>query len=261
MEDKTTEKLAEAFHELDNCVAVAVSGSRTSQIHDSLSDWDIYVYREGTIDRQVREEILSAIGDSHLVGSSFFEEGDEFIRDGVYYDVMYRDPEFIRQQIDRVWVNHQCSLGYTTCFLHNLKTSSFIFDKTGISDYISVLDEPYPDGLSEAIIDYNLRMICGSSEGSWMAQVTSAVRRGDFVSRNHRLAALMASYFDIIFAHNRVLHPGEKKLIRYCHLLCSELPENFDEDMERIYSSAYEGDLPAALTAALGRLKDLVRRT
>ena len=37
-------------------------------------------------------------------------------------------------------------------------------------------------------------------------QLEKAVKRHDLVSVNHRLAALFASYFDIIFAVSRQLH-------------------------------------------------------
>lgn len=253
--------LADAFSRIDDCVAFAVSGSKTSQINDSLSDWDIYIYRKKQIPSSAREKILSSITEHYLVDSSFFEEGDEMNADGIYFDIMYRDENFIRDQIERVWEKKQPSLGYSTCFLHNLKTSRFIFDKEGISADIRKLDEAYSAELAQSIISYNMRMIRGESEGSWMRQIEAAQKRGDYVSRNHRLAALMASYFDILFAYNRVLHPGEKKIIKYAHLLCSSLPENFDEDMERIYSSAWQGDLTGSVKEALDHLEDMLRRT
>lgn len=254
----TIRALAQAFSRLDGCSAMAVSGSRTSQINDQASDWDIYVYRKERILPEVRAAIIGPLCDSMSIDASFFEEGDEFSKDGVYYDVMYRDEAFIQDQIERVWVRHQPSLGYSTCFLHNLRTSRFIFDKAALAARISTLDGPYPEALAKAIIDYNRRMTSGDGEATWVRQLDLAVKRGDYVSRNHRLAALMASYFDMLFAYNRVLHPGEKKIMGYCHLLCSRLPEDFDQDIEAIYSTAYDGPVVENVERALAHLYALI---
>lgn len=254
----TIRALAQAFSRLDGCSAMAVSGSRTSQINDQASDWDIYVYRKERILPEVRAAIIGPLCDSMSIDASFFEEGDEFSKDGVYYDVMYRDEAFIQDQIERVWVRHQPSLGYSTCFLHNLRTSRFLFDKADLASWTSTLDEPYPDELARAIIDYNRRMMSGDGEATWIRQLALATERGDYVSRNHRLAALMASYFDMLFAYNRVFHPGEKKLMGYCHLLCSRLPEDFDRDIEAIYSTAYDGPVVENVERALSHLYALI---
>ena len=120
------------------------------------------------------------------------------------------------------------------------------------------LDGPYPDELAQRIIEDNARMTSGDGEATWMKQISWAERRGDIVSRNHRLAALMASYFDMLFAFNKVLHPGEKKLMKYAHLLCHRLPEDFDKDIDRVYRTMYEGDLTGALTTLLGHLYDMI---
>jgi Domain of unknown function (DUF4037) len=69
--------------------------------------------------------------------------------------------------------------------------------------------EPYPELLREKIIAANHRAIRGILS-SYEAQIRKAAARGDLVSFNHRIAALVASYFDILFAVNRRLHPGEK---------------------------------------------------
>ena len=67
---------------------------------------------------------------------------------------------------------------------------------------------------------------------SYYGQIKSAVNREDFVSVNHRTSAFLASYFDVIFAFNRVLHPGEKKLVEFALSYCQILPENFKNDVE-----------------------------
>ena len=250
--------LASRFARLDHCSALAVSGSKTSPVNDDMSDWDLYIYSTRRITPDERKAVLEDMFDSIRVDMSFFEEGDEAVRDGIAFDLMYRDTSFVEEQIDRVWRRHCTSLGYTTCFLYNLKTSHFIFDKAGLAGLVAELDGPYPDELAQRIIEDNARMTSGDGEATWMKQISWAERRGDIVSRNHRLAALMASYFDMLFAFNRVLHPGEKKLMKYAHLLCPRLPENFDEDIDRVYRTMYEGDLTGALTTLLGHLYDMI---
>ena len=214
--------LASRFARLDHCSALAVSGSKTSPVNDDMSDWDLYIYSTRRITPDERKAVLEDMFDSIRVDMSFFEEGDEAVRDGIAFDLMYRDTSFVEAGL------------------------------------VAELDGPYPDELAQRIIEDNARMTSGDGEATWMKQISWAERRGDIVSRNHRLAALMASYFDMLFAFNRVLHPGEKKLMKYAHLLCHRLPESFDEDIDRVYRTMYEGDLTGALTTLLGHLYDMI---
>lgn len=48
----------------------------------------------------------------------------------------------------------------------------------------------------------------------------------------------MASYFDIIFALNELLHPGEKKLINYALKNCKILPENFESNIVKLLAES-----------------------
>lgn len=48
------------------------------------------------------------------------------------------------------------------------------------------------------------------------------------VSVNHRMAAFVASYFDIVFAINRLPHPGEKRLIQIAKRDCTVIPYNME---------------------------------
>jgi hypothetical protein len=68
------------------------------------------------------------------------------------------------------------------------------------------------------------------------------------VSVNHRVAAVLASYFDILFAVNRVLHPGEKRLLEQACRLCLERPARMVEEVHALLVAAATGvGLPAAL--------------
>lgn len=74
---------------------------------------------------------------------------------------------------------HEASLGYTTALWHNVRTSRVLFDRHGwLARLKQVAARPCPVPLAQAII-----------------------------------AALLASCFDVLFALNRVPHPGEKRLL------------------------------------------------
>ena len=66
---------------------------------------------------------------------------------------------------------------------------------------------------------------------SYYEQIEKAIARNDMVSINHRISAFLASYFDIIFAQNELLHPGEKRLIQFAKTNCKILPKNFEKNI------------------------------
>ena len=69
---------------------------------------------------------------------------------------------------------------------------------------------------------------------AYLHQIEKALLRRDLVSLNHRLAAFLASYFDILYALNRLPHPGEKRLLAITPTLCPLLPPNFVAQIETI---------------------------
>ena len=54
-------------------------------------------------------------------------------------------------------------------------------------------------------------------------------------------SGLLASYFDIIFALNRLTHPGEKRLVSLCKSNCKILPENFEENISALLANVTKG--------------------
>ena len=43
----------------------------------------------------------------------------------------------------------------------------------------------------------------------------------------------------MIFAINSLTHPGEKRLIQLCKKQCKILPENFEENLELLFSHMF----------------------
>ena len=70
-------------------------------------------------------------------------------------------------------------------------------------------------------------------------QIAKAVGRNDRVSINHRTAAFLESYFDVLFARNELTHPGEKRLMQLCRTQCTVLPDNFEDNLNCLFDDLF----------------------
>jgi len=131
---------------------------------------------------------------------------------------MYRSPEWIEEQLNRVLSRHEAALGYTTCFWYNVVHSEALFDpRSWYQELQNRGRVAYPEGLRRAIVMKNWPVL-RRNHSSYRHQIEVALNRGDIVSVQHRVTAFLASFFDIWFALERKPHPGEKRLL-------SHLPE------------------------------------
>lgn len=246
-------QILKAFEQLDEIEAIALGGSRAGGCFDEKSDYDIYLYCTGVIPAQVREGILSEFC-SHLeLGNSFWElEDNGTLKNGVDFDILYRNLDDFIADVACVVEGHQARNGYTTCMWHNLRTCTVLFDRNGrLTQVKRRFDVPYPERLKENIIARNRALLSGNLP-SYDGQIAKAAGRGDLVSINHRTAAFLESYFDIIFALNGQTHPGEKRLMRLCLEKCGLLPERFEENLTLLFGVMFTD--PKALNAVIGEM-------
>ena len=121
--------LAGLFSRLPEVEAVALGGSRggAGVGTDAASDIDVYVYTRGEIALAARVGIVEAAGGATRadLGMSFWGPGDEWLHapTGIHVDAIYFDAAWMEEQVDRVLVRHEASLGYTTCFWHTVRGS------------------------------------------------------------------------------------------------------------------------------------------
>lgn len=103
--------------------------------------------------------------------------------------------------INNVWNRYQASNGYSTAFLYTLSNFEIIYNKNKwLSDLKQQIQTEYPTKLQQNIIKRNMMLLYNKPFSSYFEQIKKAVARNDLVSINHRSAAFLASYFDIIFA-------------------------------------------------------------
>jgi len=263
--DTLARQVADRFQKFEAVEAIAWGGSQTSTGGDQLSDIDLYVYTSATIPLEARQALVAEMGAARAdLNLQFWDLGDEWFdaATGIEVDVIYWEPAWIEAQLDRVWRQAQASLGYTTCFWHTIKNSKVIFDRQGwFKDLQQQSDQAYPESLRCAIIAKNhavLRQVIPS----YAHQIEKAYRRNDAISLNHRMAAMLASYFDVIFALNRVLHPGEKRLMALAQAHCPSLPDGMaDQISGLLHATATPHDsLMRQVSALLDNLDELLRR-
>ena len=249
------EQLFKELSLLEEVESIALGGSRAGKNYDKKSDYDVYLYINSTINEEKRKNILKKFCSYMEIGNSFWEYEDNCIlNNGIEIDILYRDMEDFIKGIERVVVECQPSNSYTTCMWHNLITCKILYDKNGkLEKYKNKYSIDYPKQLKENIIKRQLKLI-DSSMPAYPKQIIKAVQRNDFVSINHRITEFLASYFDLLFAINEVTHPGEKRLVQLCKTQCKILPENFEENLNLLFSYMYSEENQDSLMKILEKI-------
>lgn len=250
-------ELARRFQVFPEVEAVAWGGSLAGSASDSLSDVDLYVFSPAVIPLAERQALVADMGAARAdLNLQFWDLGDEWYdaATGIEVDVIYWQPAWIEDQLERLWRGHQASLGYSTCFWYTIRQARLLFDRRGwFQNLQQQSQQPYPEALRQAIIAKNHAVLRGVIP-SYAHQIEKAARRGDLVSLNHRTAALLASYFDLIFALNRVLHPGEKHLLSWAQAHCEKLPAGMAQQVPALLQAAGAAD--GRVVQVLGELLD-----
>jgi predicted nucleotidyltransferase len=257
------QRITRKFASMLQVEAVAMAGSRISGSADGASDVDLYVYV--TEDIRLDERSRIAAGAPHAeIGNATWEPGDEWIdyETGTPIDVMFRHLRWIEEQLDRVLVQHQASVGYSTCFWYNVLHSRALFDRRGwFADLQKRAAVTYPPQLRKAIIAKNYPLL-RRNQSSYLHQIELAIKRNDPVSVNHRVAALLASYFDVLFALNELPHPGEKRLLEHATASCKKLPVGMERQVRELLVAiaTADGRMAERINTLVNGLDDLLAR-
>ncbi|MBI6872395.1 DUF4037 domain-containing protein [Clostridium aciditolerans] len=241
---KIIEEIINRFSKLPQVEAITLAGSTAFQTEDENSDIDIDVYINSDISVFEREIIAKEFADYMEIDNQFWGPGDEWkLRNSEKaIDIIYLDMKWIKDYLEKVIDRHEASVGYTTCFWHNVIDSKIVFDRNGqLSAIRGKYNVKYPKELKENIVAKNYPIL-RKNMSSYYYQIEKAIKRKDLVSVNHRVTALLASYFDIIFAINEIPHPGEKKLIKIINNKCDKIPFNMEKNIANILNNCMDFD-------------------
>lgn len=255
-------KLVHAFSILTEVEAIAVGGSRAAGETDQQSDIDLYVFGAESVPLFRRKAIVDDLGAAEKnLDLTYWDVGDEWFdrETGIEVDIIYWNPSWLEDRIAAVLDRYEASMGYSTCFWHTVLNFSILYDP---EQRLTVLQEKcrqeYPGRLKQNIICKN-RPLLREVIPSYCNQIQKAVLRQDLVSINHRLTEFLASYFDILFAVNKLPHPGEKKLLNFSKTHCRRLPKAFNEQITSLLGSACGSeDLLAKLNQIIDALEEII---
>lgn len=257
------EALCATLRGLPEIEALVLGGSRAGEGYDRKSDYDLYVYCTEIPPAEARREILGRVCGHMELGNDFWElEDDCVLLNGIPIDILYRNLDSFARDIASVAELHYARNGYTTCMWHNLLHSRILYDRDG--RYAALrqrFDVPYPEALRQNIIRRNLRLLTGNLP-SYDAQLRKAVSREDRPSVNHRMAAFLESYFDILFALNHMTHPGEKRMASTLKARAKILPKDFGENLDEAFACMFANPerFLEVLDAMVGNLQELVEK-
>jgi hypothetical protein len=210
----TLEIIVETLSALPQVEALSISGSRAGDLGDNSSDHDINVFSSAPVPLDIRRTLASRFDPEPEIANGWWGDGDYWNDRTSAYDLMFWNAGDFEAMLRSVIVDHRPANGYTTAFWYTARRMDPLFDRDGwLSRMKELATTPYPDALVEAIIAYNHPLLRGI-ETSYAAQIRRATELDDPVSVNHRVAELLKTALDIVFAQHRQLHPGEKRQLQ-----------------------------------------------
>ena len=240
--------------------AVLIAGSQTTGSADEKSDYDIYVYLNRELPAEVRGQLLDPRCVQLELDNRYWETEDNGVLKGGYaFDLVYRGLDWVEEHIAGLLEKGNAGTGYSTCIWHNFQTSRILFDREGRAAAMqNRFAVSYPDLLRDNIIRKNRALLSGKIP-SYDGQILKAACRGDRVSVQHRKSAFLESYFDILYAFNRLPHPGEKRMLESLEKPGAVCPEGMRVSVEKLLDARNTEELEQSLEGLLSPLDNLLQ--
>lgn len=262
--NKELKDMLNDFSKLEEVEGILLAGSHATKTNDKDSDYDIYIYVSKEISIEKRKIITDKFCSYMELNNTFWETEDDgrLKEDNIPIEIIYRELDFFDAVLNRTLIKCEADIGYTTCFWANLINSIILYDKNGKLDKLQEKYKvAYPYELKQNIVRKNYPLL-KLQMPAYYHQIEKALKRDDYISVNHRVAALLASYFDIIFAINEMPHPGEKKLLKIIRDKNLKVPYNIEMNTYNIlkFSASNNSAILLEIDSLINNLDTLLKK-
>lgn len=252
--------IAAEFAELEQVEAVALGGSVGAGRGDSFSDIDLYLFCREAVPVAVRAQIIKHRASRMELNSPFWETEDYWIEKDsqIKVEAIYRG-EWVAENLREMFATNRAQLSHSTSIWHSVQTSRVLYDRDGwFASLRKMAAVPYPDALANAIIRKNFAILRGSL-AAYPAQLAQSIARNDAFCIHQLVHVILDSYFDILFALNRQLHPGAKRLLAYAEEL-EHQPTKMCKDVNDILRGSNSAQIVGKVERLIDRLAELLEQ-
>nr|MDQ2997192.1 DUF4037 domain-containing protein [Chloroflexota bacterium] len=211
-QESIVQHLVAVLADLPGVAAIALGGSTAAGFADESSDLDVYVYYHeplaASADRATR---LCALADEGTLEAGILTFGleDHLHVQQKLIELIYLDLDRLIAEADRAYSQGLSSEGYTTSLLYILFRNHVFHDATGeVTALRARLHAAYPEPTrtrllreQPAVLRYFLELLHVSR------------RRDDLLYVQHMRYSIQMIFFNLLFALNRMYHPGGKRLL------------------------------------------------
>jgi len=237
--ERLVTQVAAAFEPHAEVEAVALDGSLATGSADSSSDADFGVYLSSSPAPERECEIRSRIQPTLpiVLGAGIFKTHDILITPGgLRADISYYLAPAAEEAIHGALIQPSPALVRTSDLCALIRDSRILFDRTGwLKKMQEITSGPYPEALRTSIMARHWQMLA-HPVSSFQQQMCISAARGDLPGWRYYSDLFITSYFQIVFAANRVLNSNRKRLMEIARRSCAVLPANFEEIEQFILS-------------------------
>jgi hypothetical protein len=202
--------------QIPGVIAVSLGGSVGSGLADAASDLDFHVFwTEPLASLAERKTHLATIADEGSIivrpGTASWDLEDWFAIGGRLVELIYIAWRDVEADVTQAYASGLTDAEFTTARLHNYAHGRAIHDPTGVLRATQErLNLTYPEATRDLLLRREPERLAMA-----LKQLRVAQGRRDLLFVQHRRYTVQTIYFNLLFALNRLYHPGEKRLLKH----------------------------------------------